>query len=1088
MRREVVVAFEPVAQQPDFPALEEGVLERWRKRDIFRRSLEQTAGGPLFRFYEGPPTANGLPGVHHVEARVFKDLFPRYRTMKGYQVPRKGGWDCHGIPVELEVEKELGFTRKQDIEDYGVAEFNARCRESVTRYVEEWERLTDRIGFWVDTEDAYWTMSISYVESVWWSLKQLWESDLIYEGYRVVPYCPRCGTALSDHEVAQGYATTVDPSIYVRFPIAEGPLAVEGASLLVWTTTPWTLISNTAVAIARDVRYVLARAPGDDFPVLLAADRVSPVLGETAEVVRDVSADELEGLHYRGPFNFFGPEPEADGSIPDWRYVTIGDFVTTTEGTGIVHLAPAFGEDDLQVARAHGLPVINPVDLEGRFDARVGPFAGQFVKAADTGIIEDLAVRGLLLRAEEYSHTYPFCWRCKTPLLYYAKPSWYIATTKIRDRLLAENAEVDWRPEHIRDGRYGDWLANNVDWALSRERYWGTPLPLWRCADCGGITAIGSRAELGHLAGRDLSDLDPHRPYVDEVRIDCRHCGGRQTGQRVPEVIDAWYDSGSMPFAQFGYPHLPGSDEIFTEHFPADYICEGIDQTRGWFYSLQAVSTLLFDRNSYRRVLCLGHIVDADGRKMSKSLGNVVDPWTLISSRGADALRWLLLTDGSPWQSRRVGEGPLGEVIRKFLLTLWNTYYFFVTYARIEGWIPPEDDDPTRHVPPVGERPVMDRWILAELAETVRVVDAAMEGFDSTTAGRQLSGFVDDLSNWYVRRSRSRFWRTDPQEGDPADSEAAFSTLHESLVTVAALLAPFIPFIADELYENLVRIVEPQAPESVHLLTFPAPDPAARDERLRTTMTAGRRIVELGRRARQEAKVPGRQPLRTALITLPPEDRSSWAEVEAVVADELNVKQIELPDSMTSLVNFRLKPNFRALGPVFGPLTPKVAAAIEQADPDALAAALNAWGSATVTVDGEPVRVTTEQVQVLEEPAVGWQVVSEGPYSVALDLEVDRGLRLEGLARELVRAINDLRKREGFALSDRVVLYIAAEGDVSEALERHGEEVTREVLAVELRTGTEAAGGAWPADDRNGGEVIELAEGTRATVRLKALP
>ncbi|MPZ86820.1 MAG: isoleucine--tRNA ligase [Nitriliruptorales bacterium] len=1084
----MVVAFEPVAQQPDFPALEEAVLARWRKRDIFRRSLEQTAGGPLFRFYEGPPTANGLPGVHHVEARVFKDLFPRYRTMKGHQVPRKGGWDCHGIPVELEVEKELGFTRKQDIEDYGVAEFNARCRESVTRYVEQWERLTERIGFWVDTDDAYWTMSTSYVESVWWSLKQLWTSDLIYEGHRVVPYCPRCGTALSDHEVAQGYATTVDPSIYVRLPVREGPLAVEGASLLVWTTTPWTLISNTAVAIGPGIPYVLVRGPGDDFPVVMASDRVTEVLGETAQVLREVRPAELEGLHYRGPFDFVTPEPVDDGADPDWRYVTVGDFVTTAEGTGIVHLAPAFGEDDMRVARTHGLPVVNPVDLEGRFDARVAPFAGQFVKAADTGIVEDLRARGLLLRAEQYTHTYPFCWRCNTPLLYYAKPSWYIATTKIRDRLLSENAEVDWRPEHIRDGRYGDWLANNVDWALSRERYWGTPLPLWRCSDCGTVTAVGSRAELGHLAGRDLSDLDPHRPYVDEIRIDCAACGGRGSGERVPEVIDAWYDSGSMPFAQFGYPYAPGSDETFTERFPADYICEGIDQTRGWFYSLQAVSTLLFDRGSYRRVLCLGHIVDADGRKMSKSLGNVLDPWALIESRGADALRWLLLTDGSPWKSRRVGEGPLGEVVRKFLLTLWNTYCFFVIYARLDGWTPPDLDDPTRRNAPADERPIIDRWVLAELAETVRVVDAAMEDFDPITAGRQLARFVDDLSNWYVRRSRNRFWKTDAEHVSTHDTEAAFATLHECLVTVAALLAPFTPFVADELYENLVRNVEPQAPDSVHLLAFPTPDPAAADNRLRATMAAARRIVELGRRARQEARIAGRQPLRTALITLPAEDHPHWADVEEVVADELNVKSIELPDSVASLVNFRLKPDFRALGPVFGPLTPKVAAAIEDADPDALAAALAAWGSAAVTVDDEPVRVTTEQVQVLEVPAIGWQVAREGPYSVALDLDVDRPLRLEGLARELIRAINDLRKRAGFALSDRVVLHIEAVGDLAEALERHGSYVAREVLAAELRTEIDLdRQGRWSRGAPPGSEIIELTDDARALVRLEAV-
>nr|MBA2509611.1 isoleucine--tRNA ligase [Nocardioidaceae bacterium] len=756
--QEVRVGFNPVEQHPDFPALEQGVLARWKERDVFARSLAERADGPLFRFYEGPPTANGRPGVHHVEARVFKDIFPRYRTMKGYRVPRKAGWDCHGIPVEIEVEKELGFTRKQDIEDYGVAEFNARCRASVQRYVDEFERLTERIGFWVNTAEAYWTMTPQYVESVWWSLQQLWDADLIYQGHRVVPYCPRCGTALSDHEVAQGYAQAVDPSVYVRLPITEGPLAEQQTSLLIWTTTPWTLISNTAVAIGEGIRYVQARAAGDDDPVVVAADLVSAALGEGASVLGEVPLDALRGLHYRGPFT----DADPDDPPAAWRSVTVADFVTTTDGTGIVHLAPAFGEDDMRVAREQGLPVVNPVDLEGRFDRRVPAFAGQFVKAADVGIIADLRERGLLLRAGEYRHTYPFCWRCGTPLLNYAKPSWYIATTRLQDRLLDENAGVDWHPEHIRDGRYGDWLANNVDWALSRERYWGTPLPLWRCGDCDHVTCVGSLEELGKLAGSDLSGLDPHRPYVDEIVVACPECGGG--ARRVPEVIDAWYDSGSMPFAQLGYPWQPGSREAFDRAFPADFIAEALDQTRGWFYSLMAVSTLLFDRNSYRTVLCLGLIVDADGKRMSKSRGNTLDPFQLVDAHGADALRWLMLTDGSPWVNRRVGSEQLTQVVRKFLLTVWNTYYFFTTYARIDGWSP-ADASPT----PVAERPVMDRWVLAELAAAVGHVDAALEAYDATSAGRALTGFVDDLSNWYVRRSRPRFWAA----ADAAESDKA---------------------------------------------------------------------------------------------------------------------------------------------------------------------------------------------------------------------------------------------------------------------------------------------------------------------------
>ncbi|MPZ71956.1 MAG: isoleucine--tRNA ligase [Nitriliruptorales bacterium] len=1065
-----MVPLQPVEQQPDFPELERRVLARWRDRNVFHRSLETRADGPLFSFYEGPPTANGRPGVHHVESRAFKDVFPRYRTMKGYRVPRKGGWDCHGIPVEIEVEKTLGFTRKSDIEAYGVAAFNAKCRESVQQYVDDWNRLTERIGFWVDLDDAYWTMSTSYVESVWWSLKQLWDDGLIYQGHRVVPYCPRCGTALSDHEVAQGYARTVDPSVYVRLPVSEGPLAEQGASLLVWTTTPWTLISNTAVAIGEDISYVVARAAGDDFPVVMAADLVDTVLGEDATIEADVSVDDLRGVHYRAPFTYVLPEEPNEG----WWSVTVADFVTTTDGTGIVHMAPAFGEDDMRVAREYDLPVINPVDLEGNFDQRVTAFAGQFVKAADADIIEALREKGVLFKAGEYTHTYPFCWRCKTPLLYYAKPSWYIATTQRREALLQANAGVDWHPEHIRDGRYGDWLANNIDWSLSRERYWGTPLPLWRCGT-GHVTCVGSRDELGKLADADLTELDPHRPYVDDVVFGCPECG--EAARRVPEVIDAWYDSGSMPFAQFGYPHAAGSTELFRERFPADFICEAIDQTRGWFYSLMAASTLLFEgQNSYRTVLCLGHIVDADGRKMSKSLGNILDPWDLVESKGADALRWLLLTEGSPWISRRVGTDLLDEVTRKFLLTVWNTYYFFVTYARIDGWTPDESN-----AAPAGQRPVMDRWILAELADTVSTVDSSLDGFDSTGAGRAISGFVDDLSNWYVRRSRSRFWADAGDARVAADKDAAFATLHECLVTLSALMAPLTPFIADELYENLVLQVDTGAPDSVHLLDFPTPHAAAADDELRASMTAARRIVELGRRARNDSRVGVRQPLQRALVTLPADERAAWNEVADVVSSELNVKQMELAEGRGGTVTYRLKPNFRTLGPTFGKRTPVVARSIAAADGATVTAELAETGAATVDVEGEAVTVTVEQVQIIEESETGWQSATDGPYGVALDLTIDDALRREGVAREAVRALNDLRKRRGLALSDRVTLRIHVTGAAAEALRAHEATIRSEVLAVDLII-DDAAHGQPP------GETVELSDRVSLKVGMEVVP
>ena len=1056
------MAFSAVPQQPDFPQLEERVLARWAERGIVRRALDANPEGDLFRFYEGPPTANGKPGVHHIEARVFKDLFPRYRQMKGHQVPRKAGWDCHGIPVELEVEKELGFTRKQDIEEYGVEAFNIRCRESVQRYVAEWNRLTERIAFWVDTDDAYWTMTAEYVESVWWSLQRLWDEGLIYEGHRVVPYCPRCGTALSDHEVAQGYAQTEDPSVFVRFPVTSGPLAGEGASLLVWTTTPWTLISNTAVAVGADIRYVLAETP-EHGRMVLAADLVSDVLGEGAAVVRDVAPDELRGQRYEGPFSFVGPGTGRQDDGQDWRYVTVGDFVTTSEGTGIVHLAPAFGADDLEIGKAYNLPVLNPVDAEGRFTDEVADFAGQFVKDADPAIIDDMAARGILVSSGTYQHTYPFCWRCDTPLIYYAKPSWYIATTKARDRLLEVNAGVDWHPEHIRDGRFGDWLSNNVDWSLSRERYWGTPLPLWRCEDCAEVTAIGSRAELGQHAGRDLSELDPHRPYVDEVTFACAACGG--TARRVPEVIDAWYDSGAMPFAQFGYPHVEGSAERFAEFFPAQYICEAIDQTRGWFYSLMAISTLLFDRNSYETVLCLGLIVDPEGKKMSTSRGNVVDPWEIIAAHGADALRWRLLAGGSPWAEQRMGHEPVAEVVRRFLLTLWNTYYFFVTYARIDGWTPASP------APPVAERPVMDRWVLAELADTIRATDAALETYDTSAAGREIEQFVDGLSNWYVRRSRNRFWSS--ESAAAADKAAAFATLHTCLVELTQLLAPFTPFLADELHEGLVRTVDPSAPDSVHLCDFPTPDASVANPELRLAMATARRVVELGRRARNDARIGVRQPLRAALVMLPAAARAGWSEVADVVAAELNVRSLELPADAEAIVVHRLKPNFRSLGPTFGKRTPEVARAIEDADAERVAAALASQGETRVSVGEEQVTITSAHVQVLEEARTGWQVASDGPYAVALDTELDDELRAEGRAREFVRAVNDLRKTAGLDLADRIVLSVDAEGDAARALAAHRDWICGEVLATQWREGA-------PPDSPS----VELGDGSTVRVRV----
>jgi isoleucyl-tRNA synthetase len=1058
-------AWPSVAGQPDLPRLEEEVLARWAEHDVFHASLARRADAPVWTFFEGPPTANGRPGTHHVEARTFKDIFPRYRTMKGFHVRRKGGWDCHGLPVEIEVEKELGLDSKADIEAYGIEAFNARCRESVLRYVDAWEQLTERIGFWIDTEDPYRTMDPTYVDSLWWALKELWDRGLIFEDHRVAPYCGRCGTALSDAEVALGYEEVDDPSVFVRFPLLDGPLGERGASMVVWTTTPWTLPSNTACAVGPDVRYQLVRTSAfgvQDELLVVAADLREAVLGEDTphEVVEELTADDLVGLYYEGPFSFATPEAGTS-----WRYVVAADFVTTTDGSGIVHLAPAFGADDMEVGRRHGLPVVNPVDRSGRFDT--GPWAGEFVKDADAGITRDLQERGLLLVSRTYRHTYPFCWRCKRPLLYYAKPSWYIRTTAVRDQLLENNAGIDWHPEHIRAGRFGNWLENNVDWALSRDRYWGTPLPFWRCRD-GHVTVVGSRAELGQLTGQDLDELDPHRPYVDDVVVPCGECGA--DAHRVPDVADAWFDSGGMPYAQWGYPHQ--GHEEFARHYPADFICEAIDQTRGWFYTLLAESTLLFGDSSYRTVLCLGHIVDEDGRKMSKSLGNILDPWELIGAHGADAMRWLMLAEGNPWVSRRVGHHVLEDVVRRFVLTLWNTHVFFTTYAAIDGF---ELDAPAV---PVAERPASDRWVLAELAGLVDAVDAALERYDVSTATRRLERFVEDLSNWYVRRNRRRFWKA--AADDPADKAAAYHTLHTCLTTVAQLLAPFTPFLADRLWHDLVVSQRPDAPVSVHLTDFPVAPDAWRDEPLREAMATARRVVELGRQARNDAAVKVRQPLARALVTVPEVERAGLGLLLDEVADELNVKQVQLADGTGELVDRSLKPNFRALGPSFQQRAPRVAEAIRSLAGEAAATAaaeLAGQGGTTVEVDGDRVAVTAEMAEIVETPRTGWAVAAQGATSFALDTELTRPLEVEGAARELVRAVNDQRKTAGLALDDRIELVVEvapAELDEELASGGHYEVVAREVLATAVHRA--------PATD---GVAVDLGELGTATIAVR---
>jgi isoleucyl-tRNA synthetase len=1040
--------YRQVPAQVDLPAMEHDVLAFWHEAKIFDRSLKQTEGGPQWMFYEGPPTANGMPGTHHIEARVFKDVFPRYRTMKGYHVPRKAGWDCHGLPVELAVEKELGFSGKKDIEAYGVAEFNARCRQSVQRHVGAFEEMTERMGYWVDLSQAYRTMNPGYIESVWWSLKVIFDKGLLVQDHRVAPYCPRCGTGLSDHELGQpgGYETVVDPSVYVRFPLTGGALAGR-AALLVWTTTPWTLVSNTAVAVHPEVTYVAAT---DGAETLVVAEPLFPtVLGEGWQVTERFSGRDMERWTYQRPFELV--------DIPGAHIVVVDEYVTTEDGTGLVHQAPAFGEDDLRICRAYGLPVVNPIRPDGTFEEPVPLVGGVFFKKADEALVADLQARGLMFRHLEYEHSYPHCWRCHTPLLYYALPSWYIRTTAVKDALLRENEHTNWYPETIKWGRYGDWLRNNIDWALSRDRYWGTPLPIWRCGD-DHLTCVGSLAELSELTGADQSGLDPHRPFIDEVTFGCPECGGEAS--RVPQVIDAWYDSGAMPFAQWGHPYH-NADE-FAASYPAQFICEAIDQTRGWFYTLMAVGTLVFDRSSYENVLCLGHILAEDGRKMSKHLGNILEPIPLMDAHGADSVRWFMAASGSPWQARRVGHAVLQEIVRKTLLTYWNTVAFQALYARTAGWTP--SGEPA--VPPVKARPLLDRWVLSELHTLARDVEAALERYDTQRAGRLLGGFVDDLSNWYVRRSRRRFWNGEP---------AALATLHECLEVLTRLLAPMVPFITERVWQDVVRPVTPGAPESVHLATWPEADERLIDPELSAQMALVRRLVELGRAARAESGVRTRQPLGRALVNAQALQRlpvDLWSQV----LDELNVETLGELNESAGLVDRAAKANFRALGKRFGNRTPVVAKAIASSDAAALAAELRTTGSAAVTAGGEQVVLSPEEVVITETPREGWAVASDSGETVALDLTVTPELRRAGLAREAVRSIQEARKASGLEVSDRITLWwqtddTEAGRETAEALREHARLVADEVLAPTMNEGRPPADepGAGPAEHREGG-------------------
>ena len=1033
--------FNPVSSRVSFPELDAKVLQHWKEKDVFRRTETERPDAPLFMMYEGPPTANGSPGIHHVLARVFKDVICRYRTMKGYRVPRKGGWDTHGLPVELEVEKELGLKSKRDIEEYGIEEFNKKCRESVFRYVKEWETMTSRIGYWVDMEDPYVTLHNNYIETGWWMLKTLWDKDLLYQTMRGTPHCPRCVTSLSSHEVALGYReNTPDPSVFIKFQVdpAASPnnsdvLEKLGAGntdvfLLAWTTTPWTLPGNTGLAVDESADYSIVELEGEggSHRLVLAQALVSANITQEHNIVGTINGSDLVGLGYTPLYdpNEFGSQvrhfvrrPGPGGTVTELEdggkfapKVISAEFVSLDDGTGIVHIAPAFGDEDLDVGREKELSFVQPVDLQGIITGNY-PFAGKFVKTADKEIMEDLTERGLLFHQDIYRHTYPFCWRCDTPLLYYAKSSWYIRTSALKDELVDGNDTINWYPDYIKDGRFGEWLRNNVDWAISRERYWGTPIPIWQCQDCNHTICVGGVDELKSMAGANGSlaadGLDLHRPYVDNIVLDCTAEGCSGEMHRIPEVMDAWFDSGAMPFAQYHYPF--DNETIDTDgRFPADYICEAVDQTRGWFYSLHALSTLLKGQPAYKNVICLGLILDEKGRKMSKRVGNVVEPLSVLDEHGADALRWYLFTASHPGEPRRFSGKLVSETLRKVMLTLWNVYSFFIGYAEIDKFDPsqkPADWKPENE---------LDRWVLSELNTLVSQVDGYMDGYEPTNAGRRIQEFIDQLSNWYVRRSRRRFWRN---EGD-ADKLSGYITLHTCLVTVAKLMAPLAPFVAEEMYQNLVCSVDPSAPDSVHLSEYPVADKSLVDQPLMEATQLAMKVASMGRAARSKAGLKVRQPLANVLVKIRvPAERGYLDQVRPQVLEELNIKDIQVIEDDA-------------------PLVQKV---LEEAGDE------------------------TETILSVEN----YSVSLEGGYMVAVNGDLSDELREEGLAREVVHRIQGMRRSANFDVTDRIVTYYQGPSEFAEVMQGPFSDYIRdETLSNQLVDGT-------PDSDSNAGAATE---------------
>ena len=1009
----------------NFVEREKETLKFWKDNQIFEKSVQLRKGAPAYTFFDGPPTANGKPHIGHVLTRAMKDIIPRYKTMRGYDVLRKAGWDTHGLPVELEVEKELGLDGKEQIEQYGVIPFIQKCKESVWKYKGEWEVMSDRMGFWADMDNPYITYDNDYIESEWWALKTIYEKGLLYKGHKIVPYCPRCGTALSSHEVAQGYKEVKETSATVRFRVPDE----ENTYFLAWTTTPWTLPSNVSLCVNPDVTYAYVRVDGKE-TLIMAKDLIETVLeGHETEIVKEVLGKELEYKHYEPLFEC--TRKAAGGK--DAFYVMVDDYVTTTDGTGIVHNAPAFGEDDYRVCRRYDLPFVQMVDSKGEMCGGT-PWDGVFVKKADPMVLRDLDERGLLFAAPRFEHSYPFCWRCDTPLIYYARSSWFIAMTKVKDRLIDYNRRINWIPETIKEGRMGNFLENVIDWGISRERYWGTPLPVWVCDKCGKIHVVGSRKELSELTGCD-ENVELHKPYVDPLTWKCE-CGG--TMRREPVVIDCWFDSGSMPFAQWHYPFE--NKDMFQRRYPANFISEAIDQTRGWFYTLSAIAACLFDSPAFLNCIVLGHVQDKEGRKMSKHIGNVVDPWVLLDNQGADAVRWYFYTSSMPWLPNRFSAEAVSESQRKYMGTFWNTYAFYILYADIDNF------DPTRHKLVRDNLTPMDRWILSRLNTLIGHVEAYLDDLKMTEAGREMQDFMDDLSNWYVRRCRERYWGKDMTP----DKEAAYMTLYTVLKTMALISAPFTPFMSETMYQNMVRTVDKSAPESIHLCDWPHKDESFIDPELEANMAAVLDIVVLGRSARNAANIKNRQPVASMYV----QGKALPDMYVSIIADELNVKEVRFVDDASSFISYRVKPQLKTLGPRYGKLLPKINQYLAgEGVGNAVVAAHNRGESYKFDIDGTEISLAAEDVLVSTEENAGFVTVTEHDLSVVLDTNLTPELIEEGFVREIVSKVQTMRKEAGFEVTDHIVLSHHGNSRIESIFAKHGAEIAADTLADSIKPG-----------------------------------